>query len=48
MGHFIKIWGDRYGLLEETKGSGAGISIDFIIVTSNYEIDTIWSDQIMA
>lgn len=42
LGHYVKIWGDRYGLLEETKGAGVGIDIDWLVITSNYPIDGIW------
>lgn len=45
MGHYLKIWGDRYKFRAEFKGGSMMVRPLTIIVTSNWEPREIWSDD---
>jgi len=44
MGYHLKIWGDRYAFIAETKGSSQYIRPEHVCVTSNYHPRDIWDD----
>lgn len=43
--HHMKIWGDRYPMRIECKGSSQFINPVKMIITSNYSPDQIWAEQ---
>jgi len=45
LGHYLKIWADRYACTGETKGGTVNLQHDVIIVTSNYSIEELWPDD---
>lgn len=45
LGYHLKIWADRYGCVLETKGGASTSSFDHFVVTSQYSIEDIWSND---
>lgn len=45
MGYHLKIWGDRYAFIAESKGSSRYIRPKIICVTSNWKPQDIWDDE---
>jgi len=45
LGHYLKIWADRYSCTGETKGGTINLQHDKFIVTSNYRIQELWADD---
>lgn len=45
LGYHLKRWSDRYPSILEVKGTAIPTMYDEFIITSNYKIDQIWSDD---
>ncbi|AGA18459.1 hypothetical protein [uncultured marine virus] len=45
LGHYLKIWGDRYPCSGEIKGGTVCLNHTSIIVTSNYSIQELWPED---
>ncbi|AXQ65482.1 MAG: putative viral replication protein [Circular genetic element sp.] len=49
LGHYLKIWADKYSCSGETKGGTMQLRHKKLIVTSNYSPEELWPDnEIMA
>lgn len=48
LGHYIKIWSDRYSCTGETKGGTVHLSHKTFVVTSNYHPCELFKDPLMA
>lgn len=45
LGHYLKIWTDRYSCSGEVKGGTVNLQHELFIVTSNYHPDSLWSED---
>lgn len=45
LGHYLKIWADRYACTAEVKGSTVNLQHRVFVVTSNYHPDTMWPED---
>jgi len=45
MGHYLKIWADKWRFAAEKKGSTVQIRPQQLVVTSNYTIEQLWSSD---
>lgn len=43
LGHYLKLWGDRYPVTAEVKGSTIPLMHEVLIVTSNYTIEDLYA-----
>ena len=49
LGHYLKIWTDKYATTGETKGGTINLRYKYLIITSNYTPDLLWpDDKVMA
>ena len=49
LGHYLKIWTDKYATSGETKGGTINLQYKTLVITSNYTPDQLWPDDpIMA
>lgn len=45
LGQQLKLWGDRYGVVLETKGGAVSDDYKHFVVTSQYSPDEIWAED---
>jgi len=45
LGHYLKIWADRYSCTGETKGGTVQLKHKLFVVTSNYSISELFKDK---
>jgi len=45
LGHYLKIWTDRYACSGEIKGGTVNLQHEKFIVTSNYHPDSLWTED---
>lgn len=48
LGHYLKIWCDKYAFMAECKGSSIQIRPDRFLITSNYTPEELFDDPIVA
>ena len=48
LGHHLKIWLDKYACTGEIKGSTVPLQHTAMIITSNYSIEDLFKDPVMA
>jgi len=45
LGHYLKIWADRYACTGEVKGGTVNLNFKKIIITSNFSISELFADK---
>jgi hypothetical protein len=45
LGHYLKIWADRYACTGETKGGQVALRHKVIVITSNYRPEDLFTDR---
>lgn len=45
LGHYLKIWADRYACDAEVKGAKVNMRHKVFLITSNYHPDTMWTED---
>lgn len=45
LGHYLKIWADRYACTGEIKGATVALQHTTLIITSNYHPKDLWPDD---
>lgn len=45
LGHYLKIWADRYACTGEIKGATIPLNYSSFVITSNYHPSEIWPDD---
>lgn len=45
LGHHLKAWSDRYGVILESKGGAIVDNYSWFVVTSQYTIEEIFEDR---
>lgn len=45
LGHYLKIWADRYACSAEVKGAKVNLKHKVFVITSNYTPDDMWPDD---
>lgn len=48
LGHYLKIWADKYAFMAECKGSSIQIRPQNFIITSNYTPEELFDDPVLA
>jgi len=48
LGHYLKIWADRYACTGETKGGTIHLRHKRIVITSNYRMDQLWEGEMLS
>lgn len=47
LGHYLKLWADKYAVSGEVKGGIVKLAHTTLIVTSNYSIADLWKDDLI-
>ena len=45
LGHYLKIWADRYACTGEIKGATVSLQHTTLLITSNYHPTELWTDD---
>lgn len=48
LGHYLKIWSDRYACTGETKGGTIHLRHKRLVVTSNFRMTELWEGEMLA